>query len=193
MPPHLPSSSERWLAAIAPITTKQPTTASHPADHTAITPTADLADPADQADDSAEQTTQQHSRQLPTLDEFLRDLEHRQSLESIPICRNPFELASYLEQTGQEDDPIELVQAREAALATTGIFADCTPTIAYHLTIGSMDTYRAEKARQQSLVGAIAPTKANQLEPNRAPKRAAAQKASTAWAELSPRKRQRRE
>ena len=98
----------------------------------------------------------------------------------MPIFREPSALASYLATTGQENDPPELVNARQTALATTGMFADCTPTMAYHLAIGDIEAL--VNARRERDLGL----------PGRRPKRAAAQNASAAWAELSPRKRQRR-
>lgn len=38
--------------------------------------------------------------------------------------------ASFLTETGQEEDPAELVEARNIALAKQGVFASCTPTMA---------------------------------------------------------------
>ena len=77
------------------------------------------------------------------------------------------------------------------ALATTGLYANCTPTMAYHLAIGNTDTFIAEKNR----LGAPKRLSERPCEApiHPAPKRVAAQRASAAWAELSPRKRQRRQ
>ena len=144
-----------------------------------------------QQQSTQQQSAQQPSRQLPTLDEFLIDLKRWQPLQSIPAYRDPNSLASYLAQTGQEDDPLEIVHAREMALATTGLYANCTPTMAYHLAIGNMNAFTAEKTR----LGAPERLSEQLSEaPIHQPlKRVAAQKASAAWAGLSPRKRQRRQ
>ncbi len=77
-------------------------------------------------------------------------------------------------------DLLELVNARQNALATIGMFADCTPTMAYYLATGNMGAL-ANARRERDIEEAR----------TRRPKRAAAQKAPTTWAELSPRKRQR--
>jgi hypothetical protein len=55
--------------------------------------------------------------------------------------------------------------------------------MAYYLATGNQEAFLVEKTRQT----------ATEVSTQRAPKRAAAQKASTAWAELSPRERQRRQ
>jgi len=68
-----------------------------------------------------------------------------------------------------------MVQARKMALTTTGLFADCTATIAYYLTTGNQSAFLREKTKQQAS-GLQAPKQASQ----QAPKRAAAEKASTA-------------
>jgi hypothetical protein len=107
------------------------------------------------------------------------DLKHREPLDSVQAYRDPNRLANYLAQTGQEDEPPEIVHAREMALAKTGLYANCTPIMAYYLAIGNQEAFLAEKTRQT----------ATNASPQRAPKRAAAQKASAVWAELSPRKR----
>ena len=59
--------------------------------------------------------------------------------------------------------------------------------MAYHLAIGNTNAFMAEKIR----LGAPKQLSKQLSEAHRAPKRAAAQKASAAWADLSPRKRQR--
>jgi hypothetical protein len=133
-------------------------------------------------------TQQNPTRQLPTLDEFLVDISNREPLLSMPKHRDPNERANYLAQTGQEDDSIELVNAREMALATTGLFADCTPTMAYYIATGN----QIALIRERNRVRASEEASQSELSAHRAPKRAAAQKASTVWAELGPRKRQRR-
>jgi hypothetical protein len=57
-------------------------------------------------------------------------------------------LASYLAKTGQEDDPLELVNARDMALATTGIFATCTPIMAWNYFFGDKEAFYAERFAQ---------------------------------------------
>jgi Tfp pilus assembly protein PilP len=129
------------------------------------------------------------------LEEFLADVRRRQG-QSIPTYRNPTEFASYLASTGQENDPLRLVHAREMALNTTGLYASCTSTMAYNYYFGSRAAYEAERFAQArarhpfATTIAQAPTTAQALS---RPKRAAAQKAPSAWAGLSPRKRQRRQ
>jgi hypothetical protein len=102
--------------------------------------------------------------------------------------RGPNGLANYLAQTGQEDDPREIVHAREMALATAGLFSDCTPTMAYYLATGNNNAFIRERNRVRASEG----VSNSEVSAHRAPKRAAALKASTVWAELSPRKRQKR-
>jgi hypothetical protein len=78
---------------------------------------------------------QQHTRRLPTPDEFLADLKYRELLGSIQAYRNPNRLASYLAQTGQEDDAPEIVHAREIALAITRLYTNYISIMAYYLAI----------------------------------------------------------
>jgi hypothetical protein len=73
------------------------------------------------------------------------------------------------------------------ALATTGLYANCTTTMAYHIATGNWNALITERN------GMRASEEASGLEvsTNRAPKRAAAQKASAVRADLGPRKQQR--
>jgi hypothetical protein len=96
-------------------------------------------------------------------------------------------LASYLVETGQEDDPPELVNARDMALATTGVFANCTPTMAWNFCFGDKEAFYSERFAQVQAQNLIH----HSMDSNQRPKRAAAQKASAAWDGLHPRKRQR--
>jgi hypothetical protein len=68
----------------------------------------------------------------------------------MPTFRDPMVLASYLAMIGQENDPPELVNARQNALAITGMFANCTPIIAYYLVIGNMEAL-ANARRERDL------------------------------------------
>jgi hypothetical protein len=96
----------------------------------------------------------------------------------------------YLEETGQQNDSSELINARGAALATTGIYADWTPRMAYNYYFGDRGAFYAEMFAQARANHPFAIATAQESRP---PKRAAAQQASSVWAELSPRKRQRRQ
>ena len=86
-------------------------------------------------------------------------------------------------ETGQERDHPDLVTARDMALAQTGLYADCTPSMAWNLHFGDKEAFYAEKFAQLD-------TQENVSTPR--PKRAAAIAAPEAWKGLSPRKRQRR-
>jgi len=65
-----------------------------------------------------------------TLEEFLADIEGRQSQPVLYQCNDMMSATNYLAETGQEGDPADLVEARNMALATQGLFASCTPTMA---------------------------------------------------------------
>jgi hypothetical protein len=82
---------------------------------------------------SSQQSTQQPSRYPPTLEEFLADIERRRS-QSVSQGRHsdPFSFASHLRETGQEGDPIDVIQAREMALATTDINARVKPRMVWN-------------------------------------------------------------
>ncbi|KAK7189941.1 hypothetical protein PSPO01_03662 [Paraphaeosphaeria sporulosa] len=107
-----------------------------------------------------------------------------------------FAVSNFLVETGQEDDLVELVEARNMALAIEGLFASCTPTMAWNYHFGDMEAFYAERFAQVDAQNAL-------LEPQRAlpeprdepvqrPKRAAAIAAPDTWKTLSPRKRHRR-
>jgi hypothetical protein len=98
--------------------------------------------------------------------------------------------ANFWAETGQENDPVELVEARNMALATRGLFASCTPTMAWNYHFGDMEAFYAERFAQVDAENSLAES---QDVPRQRPKRAAAATASEAWKELSPRKRQRRQ
>jgi hypothetical protein len=125
--------------------------------------------------------------QPPSLEEFLADIERRRSQPRGPDLnvRNMGGYFNYMAETGQQDDPLKLIQARHMAL-DRGLFADCTPTMAWNFYFGDREAFYAEKYAQ-----APNPLLESQDKPRRAPKRAAAVTASDAWIGLSPRKRQR--
>jgi hypothetical protein len=126
--------------------------------------------------------------QPPTLEEFLADVEDRRDQ---PVLHNNNDIMSatnFLAETGQDGDPAELVEARNMALAKQGLFASCTPTMAWNYHFGDMEAFYAERFAQADAQDAI-------VEPEdtstRRPKRASAVAAPEAWKDLSPRKRQR--
>ena len=51
---------------------------------------------------------------------------------------------NFLAETGQEEDPAELVEAQNMALATQGLFASCTPTMAWNYHFGDMEAFYSE-------------------------------------------------
>ena len=129
---------------------------------------------------------------LITWEEFLADLKRHRSLQvkgSAPITDiSAFE--RHLKETGQQNDPVELINAREMALATTGIYANCTPKMAYNYHFSDREAFYTERFAQ---VQANYPFATHTAQVSRPPKRTAAQQASAAWAGLSPQKRQRRQ
>ena len=74
------------------------------------------------------------------------------------------------------------------ALAKQGLFASCTPTMAWNYHFGDMEAFYAERFAQADAQDAI-------VEPEdtstRRPKRASAVAAPEAWKDLGPRKRRR--
>jgi hypothetical protein len=128
-------------------------------------------------------------RKPPSLEEFLADIECRRARQQRPLgdFRDPNELASALAETGQENDSADLIEARNIALATTGQWADYSPTFAWNFLFGDKTAaYREMMDRNAAkaegwLQGAS----------TKPPKRAAAVAASGAWMELTPRTRRR--
>ena len=157
-------------------------------------PTTDLEQPSLQQPPSRE-SSQEPSQPVPnqmTWEEFLADIEHHKSLKmnrAAPVT-DIIAFERYLEETGQQNDSSELIHAREAALATTGIYANWTPEMAYNYFFGSLEAFYSERFAQVRASQAFA---GNPAQASRRPKRAAAEQASAAWAGLGPRKRQRRQ
>jgi len=54
----------------------------------------------------------------------------------------------FLAETGQENDPMELVEARHMALATSGLFASCTPIMAWNYHFGDKEAFYAKRSTQ---------------------------------------------
>ena len=90
--------------------------------------------------------SKQPAWQPPTLEEFEEDIRRRQRDPVVRGCGDPATLHTLLEATGQEDDPIELVLAREMALDTTGVYADCTPRMAWNCHFGDKQAFWDERA-----------------------------------------------
>ena len=126
--------------------------------------------------------------QPPTLEEFLADVEDRRDQPVLYNNNNMMSATNFLAETGQDGDPAELVEARNMALAKQGLFASCTPTMAWNYHFGDMEAFYAERFAQADAQDAI-------VEPEdtstRRPKRASAVAAPEAWKDLGPRKRRR--
>jgi hypothetical protein len=124
-----------------------------------------------------------------TLEEFLIEVDRRKQdkSQSTRGYRDPFEFATHLERTGQQNYSYKLIHAFEKALATAGMFSHFTPTMAYNFYF-NREAYEIEREAQR------ADEEAQQSEEAPRPsKRPAAQLASNAWAGLRPKKRARRE
>ena len=127
--------------------------------------------------------------QPPSLEEFVADIERRRHQSVLYTCRDPHTMHHFLAETGQDKDPMTLVEARNMALATEGIYASCTPTMAWNWFFGDKEAFYAERFTHVDAQNALLEP---QDVPRPRPKRAAAAVASNAWIGLSPRKRQRR-
>ncbi len=142
----------------------------------------------------------QAARGLITFKQFLADLEHckSSSLDYTAPTADYGRYQNYMIETGQQNDSPTLIMAREMALATVGIYASCTARMAFDCHFGDEDAYYAALHKQREVRKAAetqsCSTMVNTTTEEEAgrPTRAAAQRASSAWAELGPRKRQRR-
>jgi hypothetical protein len=54
----------------------------------------------------------------------------------------------FLAETGQEEDPAELVEARNIALARQALFSSCIPTMAWNYYSGDMEAFYAQRFAQ---------------------------------------------
>lgn len=126
--------------------------------------------------------------QPPSLEEFLADVAGRQSQPVLYQYNDIMSATNFLAETGQQDNPAELVEARNMALATEGLFASCTPTIAWNYHFGDIEAFYAERFTQADTQNAI-DEREDASTPR--PKRAAAVAAPEAWKSLGPRKRRR--
>lgn len=127
----------------------------------------------------------------PSLQEFLADIERRRAQPVLYECNDMISATNFLVETGQEQDPAELVEARNMALATEGLFASCTPTMAWNYHFGDMEAFYAARFAQVDAQNALMePQDAQDVSTQRL-KRAAAVAAPEAWKSLGPRKRRR--
>ena len=132
--------------------------------------------------------------QPPTLEEFEADIERRRSQPVLRDCSDIGAVERHLKETGQEHDHPRLVVARDMALAQTGLYADCTPRMAWNLEFGDKEAFYSERVAQIRARDNISePQHVPQKRFSKCPMRATAQKAKEAWKDLSPRKRQRRQ
>lgn len=84
----------------------------------------------------------------PTLEEFIADVEHRANQPVLYHYNDMLSATDFLIKTQQEQDPVELVEARNMALATRGIFASCTPTMAWNYYFSDMEAFYSERFAQ---------------------------------------------
>lgn len=115
--------------------------------------------------------------QPPSLEEFEEDIRRRRFQPVLQECRDPVALANFLGETGQQTDPMELVEARQMALDTTGLFAECTPRMAWNFCFGDREVFYAERRAQMR---ARNPFSEAPLASSRPLKRAAAKEAQDA-------------
>jgi hypothetical protein len=112
---------------------------------------------------------QQPVWQPPTLEEFEEDIRCRQLDPILRQCNDPATLANFLAETGQENDTFELIQAREMALDTIGIFADCTPRMAWNYCFGDKNAFFAERSAQIKARDALLEAELTSNQPTKRP------------------------
>lgn len=92
---------------------------------------------------------EQTARGLLTWKEFRTDLERHKSLRfPETTSTDPNALESYLRETGQQDDPLELVMARKVALSTTGQYANWTAKMTYNWYFGNRTAFYRKRFAQ---------------------------------------------
>jgi hypothetical protein len=126
--------------------------------------------------------------QPPPLEEFLADVEGRRGQSVLYNLNDMMSATNFLAETGQYGDPAELVEARNMALAKQGLFASCTPTMAWNYHFGDLEAFYAERSAQVDAQDAIVEPEDTSTQ---RPKRAAAVAAPEAWKDLGLRKRRR--
>ena len=125
----------------APISISAPVTVSSSASSSASSPTPE---PALQPDS---EPALQPAWIPPTLEEFLADIERQRSEPAFRDWSNAFAFTRHVAETGQQNDPAELIQARHMALDTTGL-NECTPEMAWNCFFGDKEAYNREIYRQ---------------------------------------------
>ena len=93
--------------------------------------------------------------QPPTLEEFIADVESRRGQRVLYHCNDIISATNFRAETGQEDDPAELVEARSMALATQWLFKNCTPTMAWNYHFGDMEAFHTERFAQVAAQNAL--------------------------------------
>jgi hypothetical protein len=91
----------------------------------------------------------------PSLDEFLADIEGQKSQPVLYQCNDIMLATNFLAETGQEEDPAELVEAWNMALAKQGLFASCTLTIAYNYHFRDMEAFYSKRFAQVNAQNAL--------------------------------------
>ena len=86
--------------------------------------------------------------QPPSLEEFLADIESRKFQPVLYHNNDMISRTNFLAETEQQCDPAELIEARNMALATQGLFESCTPTMAWNYHFGDMEAFYAERFAQ---------------------------------------------
>ncbi|PSN59084.1 hypothetical protein BS50DRAFT_287616 [Corynespora cassiicola Philippines] len=70
-------------------------------------------------------------------------------------CNDIISATIFRAETDQEEDPTELVEARNMALAIQGLFKNCTPTLAWNYHFGDMDAFYTERFAQVAAQNAL--------------------------------------
>jgi hypothetical protein len=112
------------------------------------------------------------------LAEFLADIKDRKHQPILHNCSDLLTATSYLEETDQVDDPVELIEARRMALDATGMYADYTPTMAWNFHFGDKEVFCREIFAQVEALNPLSESSPDVS--RRRPKRPAAEAASKA-------------
>jgi hypothetical protein len=64
-------------------------------------------------------------------------------------------VTNFWEETGQEEDLVELIEAWNMTLAIEGLFASRTPTTAWNYHFGDMEAFYAERFAQVDAQNAL--------------------------------------
>jgi hypothetical protein len=82
------------------------------------------------------------------LEEFLADVERRRHQTVLDSLHDMSMVFRHLAKTYQDTDPVELIEARNMALATIGVYADCTPTMVWNFHFGNKEDFYAGRFAQ---------------------------------------------